>query len=345
MKPMMFRQLFDSESSTYTYLLGDAETRDTVLIDPVLEKVDRDLQLIEELGLKLSVVIDTHVHADHVTASGTLRQKTGARVALSAAAGVAVDLPLKDGDKIPFGRFELTAWATPGHTDTCMTFLCEGRAFTGDTLLIRANGRTDFQQGSSAKLYRSLMRLFELPPDTAVYPGHDYQGRTQTSIAEERKFNPRAGGGKTEEEFTRIMAGLKLAPPKKIDVAVPANLQLGLVASRVFTPVDHGGIPEITAETLKEHLDRGVRLVDVRRPDEYTGELGHIPGAELVTMGPDLQRLLETGDKDQEVVFICLAGGRSAQATMVSRNLGWTKTVNLEGGMKRWSELRFPVVR
>lgn len=346
MTGLIFRQLFDSESSTYTYLLADRDSREAVLIDPVREKIDRDLQLLRELGLKLTVVIDTHVHADHVTAAGMLRERTGARIALSAAAEVpGVDLPLVDDQKIPFGRFHLTALATPGHTDSCMSFFTEGKVFTGDALMIRGNGRTDFQQGSSAKMYRSLRKLLSLPPETEVYPAHDYHGRTKSTVAEETQFNPRLSGNRTEEEFIRIMADVKLPPPKKIDTALPANRALGLDET-VFTPFDNGGVPEITVQQLHETLGSGrlgrVRLIDVRRPDEFTGELGHVAGAELITLGPDLQHFLETADKNQEVVFICRSGGRSGQATVVSRNLGWTRTVNMSGGMLRWNEMKLP---
>ncbi len=226
---LIFRQLFDSTSSTYTYLLADAGTREALLIDSVLEHVERDLQLLSELGLKLKYVLETHVHADHITGAGRIREKTGARTAVSAGAEVnCADMTLQDGDEIRFGRHTLLAMATPGHTDSCMTFLVGDKAFTGDTLLIRGNGRTDFQNGSAEKLYRSVMdRLYKLPGDTRVYPAHDYNGRTSTTVGEEKRFNSRIPEGQSLETFVEIMKNLKLANPKMMDVAVPANMECG----------------------------------------------------------------------------------------------------------------------
>ncbi|MGE0616718.1 MAG: MBL fold metallo-hydrolase [Bacteriovoracia bacterium] len=229
--PYVFFQLFEPETSTYTYLLADGQTGEAVIIDSVLEMIERDYKWITEAGLKLLYAIDTHLHADHVTGAGELKKRTGARTAIAAAAKVGcADIALKDGDELRFGRFSLKALATPGHTDSCMSYYCEGRVFTGDALLIRGCGRTDFQQGSSDKLYQSVHeKLFSLPPETIVHPGHDYKGLTSTTVALERAHNPRLGGGKTREQFAQIMRDLKLAPPKKIDVAVPANLKCGVV--------------------------------------------------------------------------------------------------------------------
>lgn len=228
---MLFRQLYDSESSTYTYLLADEESGEAVIIDPVLEKVDRDLQLIEELGLKLIHSIETHVHADHITASSVLRERTGCTSILSANAGVGcADRLVKDGDTIRFGKHELRVLETPGHTNGCLSFVSgDGRmVFTGDALLIRGTGRTDFQQGDSRQLYRSVTeKLFKLPDATLVYPGHDYKGLTVSTIGEERKINPRLGAGKSEVDYVSIMENLGLPYPRKIDVALPANLQCG----------------------------------------------------------------------------------------------------------------------
>ena len=226
---MLFYQLFDNESSTYTYLLADEKTFDAVLIDSVAEHLERDLKLLHELGLRLKYVLDTHVHADHVTAAGEIRARTGALSGVAAASGVeCADLPLKDGDVLEFGAHQLKVIATPGHTEGCLSYYCEGKLFTGDALLIRGCGRTDFQQGSSARLYASVTRkLFTLPPETEVYPGHDYKGFTKSTIAQEMAYNPRLGGGKTEAEFVKLMSEIKLAQPKKILEAVPANLKCG----------------------------------------------------------------------------------------------------------------------
>jgi sulfur dioxygenase len=224
---MIFRQLFDSESSTYTYLLGDPEFGQAVLIDPVLEQIERDLGLVAELGLRLTHVLETHVHADHLTAAGALRERTGAQVLAGVKGAACVDRQLRDGEVLTVGGLQLTALATPGHTDDSMSYLWGDRVFTGDALLIRTAGRTDFQNGSAAQLYESITRvLFALPDATWVYPGHDYRGMTASTIGEERRLNARIAG-RSREQFVALMNGLSLPRPKKIDVAVPANRACG----------------------------------------------------------------------------------------------------------------------
>lgn len=229
MTKSVFRQLFDRESCTFTYLVGDAATGQAALIDGTLEHLDRDVQLATELGLRLEWALDTHVHADHVSSAGALRERHGVKTAIAAAAGVdCVDRKLVHGDEISFGSIVIRALSTPGHTNGCMTFLWDGRAFTGDALLIRGCGRVDFQQGSAAHLWSSVRdRLFQLPGETFVYPGHDYNGRLVSTIGEEKRFNPRLGGAQTEAGFQALMAGLKLDDPKKMAEAVPANLACG----------------------------------------------------------------------------------------------------------------------
>lgn len=353
-RDLILHQLFEHESSTYTYLIGDRRTGEAVLIDPVLETVDRDLKLIDELGLKLLYVLDTHVHADHVTGAGLIRERMKVKTAVSERAEVpCCDLRLSDGQQLQIGSFTLTALATPGHTDACMSFLLktpddELKVFTGDALLIRGTGRTDFQQGSTEKLYASITeRLFTLPDDTVVYPGHDYRGQTTSTIGAEKKHNPRVGGGRSLEEFKKIMSELRLAYPKKIHEALPANMKCGLRGDgRVFHPQTVNAIPEITCEDLERALRESragsVRLIDVRRPDEFTGELGHIQGSRLVTLGPDLEQWLANSDRAEEVVFICRSGGRSGQATMMAKEKGFQFAINMQGGMIRWNELKFP---
>ena len=229
---MLFHQLFEIESSTYTYLLADETSKEAVIIDPVLETAERDLTLISELGLKILYSLETHIHADHVTGAAVIRGRTSAKTALSRASGVAcADILLDDGSELSFGSHTLKAIATPGHTDTCMSYYVEGRLFTGDALLIGGTGRTDFQQGSSDRLYESIQKLFKLPPETLVYPAHDYKGQTVSKIEVEMKNNPRVGGGKTKDEFKKIMSELKLADPKKIQIAVPANLKCGEISA------------------------------------------------------------------------------------------------------------------
>jgi len=231
---LIFRQLFDKESSTYTYLLADSKTKKAVIIDSVKEQLDRDLQLIRELELELTFAIETHIHADHVTGSGLLRQKTGCKIGLSEKAEIpTADLHFKDGDVISFGSQSLKVLATPGHTNTCVTYVTnqENMAFTGDALFVRGCGRTDFQNGSSEELWLSVHnKVFKLPGECLVYPAHDYKGHTVTSVGEESVHNPRLGSavGATLESFKKLMAGLNLPMPAKLNIAVPANVRSGL---------------------------------------------------------------------------------------------------------------------
>jgi glyoxylase-like metal-dependent hydrolase (beta-lactamase superfamily II) len=227
----IFFQLFEHESSTYTYIIGDNKTKEAAIIDPVIETIERDLKLLKELELKLLYVLDTHVHADHITASGEIRKRTGAKTAISAIAGLdCADLLLEDGQELKLGNKIIKAITTPGHTNSCMSFYFEGRIFTGDTLLIRGSGRTDFQQGSNEKLYQSVhQKLFQLPNETQVYPAHDYGGFTSSTIGLEKKHNPRLGESKSIDDFKKIMSELKLSYPKKIEQALPANLKCGKI--------------------------------------------------------------------------------------------------------------------
>ncbi|XP_030638045.1 persulfide dioxygenase ETHE1, mitochondrial [Chanos chanos] len=229
-KGVIFRQLFEPVSSTYTYLLADTETKEAVLIDPVLETVDRDLKLIDELGLKLKLAVNTHCHADHITGTGLLKKKVfGLKSAISKHSGAAADVMLSEGDRVTFGKHHLTVRETPGHTDGCVTYVTDDQsmAFTGDALLIRGCGRTDFQQGCAKRLYESVhKKIFTLPGNCLVYPAHDYKGQMVSTVDEEKKFNPRLT--KSVEEFVDIMKNLNLPKPAKIDIAVPANLVCGL---------------------------------------------------------------------------------------------------------------------
>ncbi|ADO75256.1 MBL fold metallo-hydrolase [Stigmatella aurantiaca] len=226
---MLFRQLFDPESSTYTYLLADPATRQAALIDPVLEQAERDLALLAELGLMLTHVLETHVHADHVTAAGRLRKQTRCRLVASAQGASCADLHVGHCDEVEVGGLKIQVLATPGHTDDSLSYRVEGRVFTGDALLVRGTGRTDFQNGDAGQLHDSITQvLFALPGETLVYPGHDYHGHLVTTIAEERRFNPRLAG-KDRAAFISLMAQLRLPPPKKLATAVPANRACGLV--------------------------------------------------------------------------------------------------------------------
>jgi sulfur dioxygenase len=228
---LIFRQLFDPQSSTYTYLLGDDKSREAVLIDPVFEQAPRDAALVQELGLKLVGTLETHVHADHVTGGWMMKRRFGSVIALSADSGAeGADRYLAHGDRVNFGARYLKVRATPGHTAGCVTYVLddESMAFTGDCLLIRACGRTDFQQGSAQAMYRSVhSQILTLPHACLLYPGHDYRGLSVTSVAEEREFNPRLGGEISEEDFAGYMSNLGLPHPKKMEIAVPANLRSG----------------------------------------------------------------------------------------------------------------------
>jgi len=225
------RQFFDNETSTYTYLLFSRSTKEACLIDGVIEQTERDLAYIKELGLHLKYLIETHVHADHITSAGKMREITGAKIVYGSGANVpCAHISLSDGESLKIAGHEIKAIATPGHTSGCTSYYVAGRVFTGDALLIRGCGRTDFQQGSSELLYKSIReKLFLLPGETIIYPAHDYKGMTSSTIEEEKKWNPRAGGDKGLQEFIKIMDNLNLAKPKKIDVAVPANMKCGLI--------------------------------------------------------------------------------------------------------------------
>lgn len=228
---LIFRQLFDTESSTYTYLVADKNSREGILIDPVLEKVNRDKKLIDELGIKLQYILETHVHADHITGADSLRTLTRAKIAVGAATGVTgADVLLKDGQKLTVGGITLTALATPGHTSGCTSYFIPGMIFTGDTLFIRGTGRTDFQQGSPETMFDSITKkIYALPNDTVIFPAHDYNGQTSSTITEERCFNPRVKDEVSKDQFVSLMKNLRLADPKKINEAVPANLKCGKV--------------------------------------------------------------------------------------------------------------------
>ena len=227
---MFIRQLFDRDTSTYTYLIADEATAEAAIIDPVKEQFERDVLLINQLGFDLKYVLETHVHADHITSSGKLREKFSAKVVLHENSGATcADMLIKDNDILKLGNLEIKALHTPGHTNADLSFAVEGYVFTGDALLVRDCGRTDFQAGNSATLYHSINeKIFSLDDNTTIYPGHDYYGFTASTVKEEKQFNNRLGDGKTEDEFVEIMANLDLALPKRIKESVPGNTNCGL---------------------------------------------------------------------------------------------------------------------
>lgn len=350
---MIFRQLFDPVSCTYTYLLADGG--EALLIDPVFEQARRDLALVRELGLRLLATLETHVHADHVSAGWLLRQRCGSRIALAAAAGAeGADRLLAHGDRIAFGTRHLEVRATPGHTDGCLSYVLDDRtmAFTGDALLIRGCGRTDFQQGSPRQLFRSVHeQLLSLPEACLLYPGHDYRGLTVTSVAEEKRWNPRFGGASDEGDFVVTMNHLGLPHPKQMALAVPANLRCGRPEGDLVPPPEPGWAPltwsfaglwEIEPAALAELL-HAVQVLDVREPHELTGPLGHIDGAIGIPLG-ELASRLDRLDRTRPVVAVCRSGARSARATMLLGQSGFGAVANLAGGMLRWRAERQPVV-
>jgi len=347
---MIFRQLFDSRSSTYTYLLADPATKEALLIDTVFEQFQRDSALVAELGLRLQYTLETHVHADHVTAAWLFRERLGSRIALSAEGGATgADRLVRHGEVVCVGAVTLEVRSTPGHTNGCVTYVTADRqmAFTGDALLIRAAGRTDFQQGDARRLYRSVHeQILSLPSGCIVYPGHDYQGRTATSVQEEREHNPRLGGRRSEDDFVGFMENLGLPHPKQIDVAVPANLRCGRPDANLAPPEAPGwapvvrsfaGVPQIGPPWLEENRSR-VLVLDVREPAEFEGELGHIEGSVLLPIGQLRARLGEI-PRDRPVVCVCRSGGRSAQAALILEGAGVKDVANLDGGMIAWRSI------
>jgi glyoxylase-like metal-dependent hydrolase (beta-lactamase superfamily II) len=227
---MELRQLFDAESSTYTYLLWDEQTREAALIDTVDSQIERDLQLVEELGLNLKYTLETHIHADHITASGKIRERLGTQAVVHRnSQSDCADILVSEGDSIRLGSQAVDILETPGHTDTCISYHIDGAVFTGDALLIRGCGRTDFQAGDADQLYDSIhKKLFSLPDNTIVYPAHDYRGFRHSTIGEEKAHNPRLGNDQPRQAFVDIMNALELDPPGKIAEAVPGNLECGL---------------------------------------------------------------------------------------------------------------------
>jgi sulfur dioxygenase len=338
---MIFRQLFDSTSSTYTYLLASRRGGEALIIDPVLEKVDRYLRLIEELDLRLIKAVDTHLHADHITGLGALRDRTHCITVMGEQSGVdVVSMRVSDGDRIDIEGLSLQALYTPGHTDDSYSFLMADRVFTGDTLLIRGTGRTDFQNGDPRAQYESLFeRLLKLPDETMVYPAHDYKGDTVSTIGEERRFNPRLQV-RSADEYVELMNNLKLSNPKMMDVAVPANLHQGLAQAEIARR--GWSITAQEAQALCGTSD--VALVDLREPAEREKH-GVIPGS-LHAPYRDLPEHLRPGGMLYELakatgkrlVFYCAFGERSAMAVQAAQDAGLASARHIEGGLAAWKK-------
>lgn len=343
---MIFRQLFDSESWTYTYLLASRRGGEALIIDPVLERVDRYIQLLGELDLRLIKAVDTHVHADHITGLGALRDRTKCVTVMGEQSGVdVVSMRVAEGDTIDVEGMALDVIYTPGHTDDSYSFLLGDRVFTGDTLFIRGTGRTDFQHGSAVDQYDSLFnKLLKLPDETLVYPGHDYKGDTVSTIAEERAFNPRLQVDSVEQ-YVEIMDNLNLANPKMMDVAVPANLKMGLNQE------------ELAAMGLAISCEEGIALVggssdilvDLRDADEREKN-GVIPGS-IHAPYPDLDENVHPGGMLHELakasgkrmIFYCAFGERSAMAVQAARDGDIVTPCNLTGGIDAWKKAGGPL--
>jgi sulfur dioxygenase len=336
---MIFRQLFDQTSGTYSYLLASRKGGEALIIDPVLEKVDRYLQLVKELDLKLVKAVDTHIHADHITGLGALRDRTHCITVMGEQAKVdVVSMRVTEGDKLTIEGLALDALYTPGHTDDSYSFLMGDRVFTGDTLLIRGTGRTDFQNGSAREQYHSLFdKLLKLPDETLVYPAHDYKGDTVSTIGEEKRYNPRLQVASVDE-YVDLMGKLNLPNPKMMDVAVPANMRVGLAQEEIARK---GWA--VTPAQAKGLVGRpNVVLVDLRERSERQKH-GVIPGS-LHAPYPDLQESIRPGGMLHElacatgkrVVFYCAFGERSAMAVQAVQDAGLKSACHIHGGLDAW---------
>ncbi len=330
---MIFRQLFDSISSTYTYLLASRMGGEALLIDPVFEKTDRYIGLLEELDLKLVKVVDTHVHADHITAMGALRDRTNCVTVMGEQSPVdVVSMRVSDGERVTIEGLAMTAMHTPGHTDDSYCFRMDDRIFTGDTLLIRGTGRTDFQNGDAGQQYDSLFNgVLTLPDSTFVYPAHDYKGDTVSTIGEEKSCNPRLQVP-SRDAYIELMSTLKLANPKMMDVAVPENMKMGLDLDR------QNEVPVITPETVIKSNADGMLLVDLREEGERV-KSGVIPGslhAPYSALDQHLAVLEQAGDK--KIVFYCAVGERSAMAVNIATDRGQGAYAHIPGGFVAWTQ-------
>jgi glyoxylase-like metal-dependent hydrolase (beta-lactamase superfamily II)/rhodanese-related sulfurtransferase len=339
---MIFRQLFEPISCTYSYLVASRRGGEALIIDPVLEKVDRYLQLMHELDLRLVKAVDTHLHADHITGLGALRDRTRCITVMGEQSSVdVVSMRIADGDKLQIEGVCMDVMYTPGHTDDSYSFLMQDRVFTGDTLMIRGTGRTDFQNGDPRAQYHSLFgRLLRLPDETLVFPAHDYKGDTVSTIAEEKAFNPRLQV-KSVEEYITLMNGLKLASPKMMDVAVPANMRQGLHQEEVA----RRGWAFSAQEALHLIGQPDLVLIDLREKAERERH-GCIPGS-LQAPYPELQENIRPGGllhklaevTGKRLLFYCAFGERSAMAVQAAQDAGITTARHIQGGIDAWKKV------
>jgi glyoxylase-like metal-dependent hydrolase (beta-lactamase superfamily II) len=341
---MIFRQLFDATSGTYTYLLASRRGGEALIIDPVLEKVGRYLSLIKELDLRLVKAVDTHLHADHVTGLGALRDTTHCITVMGEQSGVdVVSMRIADGDTLRIEGLALDCLHTPGHTDDSYSFRMQDRVFTGDTLLIRGTGRTDFQNGDPRQQYDSIFnRLPKLPEETLVYPAHDYKGDTVSTIGEERRHNPRLQV-RSADEYAELMNNLNLANPKMMDVAVPANMRQGLAQAAI---AERGwAVTATQAQTLVGCKD--TLLIDLRETAERArhGTIpgsAHAPYSDLVANIQDGGMLHLLGE-GRRLLFYCAFGERSAMAVQAARDAGLDTACHLHGGIDAWKKAGGPL--
>jgi glyoxylase-like metal-dependent hydrolase (beta-lactamase superfamily II)/rhodanese-related sulfurtransferase len=344
---MIFRQLFDSVSGTYSYMLASRAGGEALILDPVLEKADRYCQLLRELDLRLVKAVDTHLHADHVTGLGELRDRTQCITIMGEQSKAdVVSMRVSDGDKVMIEGLSLDVMYTPGHTDDSYSYLMGDRVFTGDTLLIRGTGRTDFQNGSSRAQYESIFnRLLKLPDETMVFPAHDYKGDTVSTIGEERRYNPRLQV-RSVDEYIELMANLKLPNPKMMDVAVPANMHVGLHQEDLAKQ----GLALSARDAINSLGRPDILLVDLRETSERAKH-GTISGA-LHAPYPGIAESLKPGGMLREVaaatgrrvVFFCAFGERSAMAVAAAKSAGLVNTAHIEGGIDAWKKVGGPVV-
>jgi glyoxylase-like metal-dependent hydrolase (beta-lactamase superfamily II)/rhodanese-related sulfurtransferase len=344
---MIFRQLFDSASGTYSYLLASRAGGEALILDPVLEKVDRYCQLLRELDLKLVKTIDTHLHADHVTGLGELRDRTHCVTVMGEQSKAdVVSMRVGDGDRVMIEGLSLEVMYTPGHTDDSYSYLMADRVFTGDTLLIRGTGRTDFQNGSARAQYDSIFgRLLKLPDDTMVFPAHDYKGDTVSTIGEEKRFNPRLQV-RSVDEYVELMNNLKLPNPKLMDVVVPANMHVGLHQDDLAKQ----GLALSARDAIQSLGRPDMLLVDLRETGERAKH-GMLSGA-LHAPYPSIEQSLQPGGMLREVaaatgrriVFFCAFGERSAMAVKAAKDAGLSNTAHIEGGIDAWKKVGGPVL-
>jgi len=332
---MIFRQIFDSVSSTYTYLIASGRGREALIIDPVLEKVDQYINLLNQLDLKLVKVIDTHIHADHISGIAELRDKTNCVTVMgNKTPADVVAMRVSDEEIIKIDGIDLQALYTPGHTSESFSFLMGDRVFTGDTLLIRGTGRTDFQNGDPKDSYNSIFnKLLKLPDQTLVYPAHDYKGETVSTIIEERQFNPRLQV-KSVEEYVDIMNNLNLPDPKMMDVAVPSNLKLGIDLNR--QKVNNGIEPE---EFNKIKKEENTVLIDLREQNEIDKE-GKLDNSNIVPFTSMHDYIEKNKDilKNKKILFYCAHGHRSTLAVQISKSYNFGNCFHLIGGLEKWKK-------